>query len=276
MARIEKGYARIGEGQLHLRMRRGESEQTPIVLLHASPASSASLAGLMEAWRGDETLYAFDTPCNGQSCPPAAEAPEIADFADMLDRGCDDLDLGEIALYGTHTGAHIAIAWALARPDRVRALVLDGVALLSDAERADMLANYAAPRRPDEIGSQFHWAWQYIRDQMIFFPHYRKDAAHMRAGGSFDPELLHQFTLDILSNLDSYHLPYHAVFRHEVRADLARLDLPTLLIGEECGPMAEGYAELCQLVPDARRASPGHGPAAKAQAIAQFLQGVSR
>ena len=257
---------------MHLHRMAGETDgHLPLVMLHASPASSTSLLPIIREMPPSRDVIAFDTPCNGHSCAPAMDDPEISDFADMLDRACDATGLDELAIYGTHTGAHIAIAWALARPGRVKGLALDGVALLDADLRQEMLAQYAPPQRPDETGSQFHWAWQYIRDQMIFFPHYRKDAEHRREGGVFDARLLHELVLDVLNNLESYHMPYRAVFRHEVRADLKRLALPTLVLRDGGGPLDPASRELSSLVAHAKLADRCGSPAAKAAAIQSFV-----
>lgn len=272
MRAIEKAYAAIEEGQVHLHRSAGEaSGQLPVILLHASPASSTSLLPIMRALPQSREVLAFDTPCNGQSCAPVTDDPEIDDFADMLDRACDALGLNDIAIYGTHTGAHIAIAWALARADRVKALMLDGVALLDADLRQEMLTEYAPPKQPDAAGSQFHWAWQYIRDQMIFFPHYRKDAEHKREGGVFDADTLHSLVLDVLNNLESYHMPYRAVFLHDVRSDLAKLELPTLVMSDEDGPLDQASNELRSLVANAQLADQCGSPSAKAAAIQSFI-----
>lgn len=227
----------------------------------------------MEALDEGLSLYAFDTPCNGQSCAPAMAAPAIADFADMIARGSEALGLERQALYGTHTGAHIAIEWTLARPKEVRALVLDGVALFEEVTRAEFLERYAPPQRPDETGAQFHWAWHFIRDQMLFFPHYRKDADHLRAGGTLDPAVLHELVLDVLNNLETYHLPYEAVFRHDVREALARLGVPTLVLADSESALDPATAEIASLVPGAQVAPDCATPEAKARAIEIFLKG---
>ena len=229
----------------------------------------------MLALSEDLSLYAFDTPCNGQSCAPTMVSPAMADFADMIARGCEALHLKKPALYGTHTGAHIAIEWALARPSQVRALVLDGVALFGEAMRAEFLELYAPPQKPDEAGSQFHWAWSFIRDQMLFFPHYKKDAEHLRAGGTLDPDVLHELVLEVLNNLETYHLPYEAVFRHEVREALAGLKVPTLVLGDSESALDPATAEIARLVPGAEVAPDCDTPQAKAKAIEAFLKRLS-
>lgn len=271
-APINKDYVRIAEGQLHLRWRGACDGATPLAMLHASPSSSRSLVPLMEALGHGRPLFAFDTPCNGHSCAPLVNTPVMADFADMIARGSDALELDTIVLYGTHTGAHIAVEWALARPSQVKALILDGAALLDEAARTEFLAHYAPPQLPDPSGMQFHWAWNFIRDQMIFFPHYKKDAEHLRAGGSLDPKLLHELTLDVLCNLESYHQPYEAVFRHDVRAALARLDVPTLVMGDSESALDPATAEIARLVERARTKPDCASPQAKARAVEAFLK----
>ncbi|WP_439534102.1 alpha/beta fold hydrolase [Polymorphobacter sp.] len=242
---FDRGYARITEGLVHHR-RLGTG--TPIVMLHASPASSRTLEPLGALLTSRHDVLMPDTPGNGASSPPALPIPELADYADMLDRACDRLGLETVDLYGTHTGAHIAIEWAIARPDRVRSLILDGVALLSPDQRAEFLDHYAPPQRPDASGTQFAWAWNMIRDQMIFWPHYRKDSAHLRRDGQFEPGLLHDLTMDLLGSLETYHQPYQAVFRHDVLARLPLVTRPVLWLQGEVGVLdTDASAALARL-----------------------------
>ena len=175
----DHGFVRISEGQIHYR-RAGSADQRPLVMLHASPASSRSLLPLAAALPGRHLILP-DTPGNGLSCAPAVASPNLATYAAMLDQAMDALGHRAIDLYGTHTGAHIAIEWAIAHPDRIGTLVLDGVALFSPELRAEFLAHYAPPQAIDASGRQFPWAWNMMRDQMIFWPHYKQDAAHLRA-----------------------------------------------------------------------------------------------
>lgn len=276
---IEKAYAQIAEGQLHLRRKSGREGAQSLVMMHASPSSSLSLEPLMGALGTQHDLFAFDTPCNGQSCAPAHDAPAMADFAEMIARGFKALrskGLGRErpALYGTHTGAHIALEWALARPSEVRALVIDGVALLDDETRAEFLENYAPKQVPSDTGAQFHWAWNFMRDQMLFFPHYKKDYNTLRDGGTLDSEILHSLTVEVLHQLKVYHLPYEAVFRHDVREALQKVSVPTLIIGDKESALDPATTEVSELVPGARTALDCASPEAKARAIEGFLEGI--
>jgi pimeloyl-ACP methyl ester carboxylesterase len=264
---FDRGYVRVAEGLVHYR-KAGPAEGRALVMLHASPSSSRSVEPLARLLPG--RLWMPDTPGNGASSPPGMTVPELGDYADMLDRAADALGLETIDLYGTHTGAHIAIEWAIARPERVRSLILDGVALFDEATAAEFLAHYAPPQTPDASGTQFAWAWNMIRDQMIFWPHYKKDSAHLRRDGQFDAKLLHDLTLDLLESLETYHQAYEAVFRHKVLARLPLVTRPTLWMQGEGGPLdSDAGAALARLA--SHRLVMVEGLQARAAAMVEFL-----
>jgi pimeloyl-ACP methyl ester carboxylesterase len=266
---VDREFVRLAEGLMHYRV---VGEGPPLVMLHASPSSSATLEalGVAVAAAAGRRVFMPDTPGNGLSVPLLQDAPELADYAEMMARFCAALGLGVVDVYGTHTGAHIGIEWALMAGGAVRQLVLDGVAVMDAAARADYLAHYAPPRAPDAHGTQFPWAFNMIRDQMIFWPHYRQDAAHLRAGGQFDPALLHGLTMDLLMALPSYHHAYRAVFGHDVLARLGMVAQPLLFLRHAEAPLEAGAeAALAQL--PAARVAQTDDLAARVAAIANFL-----
>lgn len=267
---IDRGFVRLDEGLMHYRSAGSDSSAPPLVMLHASPASSQSLEPLASILAGPRRILMPDTPGNGQSCPPASPDPDLPAYADMMEHFCDVIGAPQVDVYGTHTGAHIAIEWAIRHPGRIRRLVLDGVAILSVDQRAEFLEHYAPPRAPDAAGTQFPWAWNLIRDQMIFWPHYRQDAEHLRAGGQFEPRLLHDLTLDLLNALDTYHQPYRAVFRHDPVARLALVTHRTLWLQSSHGPLDANSASAIAALPSADVAAVADNPT-RAGAITGFL-----
>jgi len=272
---IDRGFVRLAEGLIHYRMVGETKDQPPLIMLHASPSSSRSLQGLAQFMAPHRQVLLPDTPGNGASCAPSQPEPTLVDYADMIARFCDELGLDHVDLYGTHTGAHIAIEWAIAQPLRVRRLILDGVALLSEANRLEFLRHYAPPKVPDAAGTQFAWAFNLIRDQMIFWPHYRQDAAHMRQGGQFDPALLHGLTMDLLGALETYHQPYHAVFRHDPLARLPLIQTPTLWLQSRNSPLDANTERAIAVLRDVTVAH-ADDLSAKAFAIYDFLNGGSQ
>ncbi len=266
---VDRGFVRLDEGLMHYRV---VGEGLPLVMLHASPASSATLEDLGAALTvaAGRRVIMPDTPGNGLSVAVSGDDPELGDYAAMLARFCAGLGLGAVDVYGMHTGAHIAIEWALMDGSAVRRLVLDGVAVLGADERAEYLQHYAPPRGPDAHGTQFAWAFNMIRDQMIFWPHFRQGAGHFRAGGRFEPELLHALTMDLLMALPSYHHAYRAVFRHDVLARLEQLTQPLLFLRHDGAPLEAGAAAALARLPGARVAETDD-VAARVAAIVDFL-----
>lgn len=234
---IERVFVRIEEGQVHLRrLPAAEPGHTPVLLLHASPASSWFMQDLMLELRAAGRLgeiIAPDTLGNGDSVAPFPAEPDIAYFAGSMDRLCAALGLGAVDAYGTHTGARIACELAAGYPARVRRLVLDGITEYADELRDAVIANYAPVVEPDAYGRHLIWAFNFCRDQALFFPHFMQDAEHRLAVGMPPPHILHRITLDVLKTLDTYPKPYIAAFRYRAFERMPAIAAPTLLLKPE-------------------------------------------
>lgn len=252
MADVNRQFARIEEGLVHLRVAGNVGDQPPVLMLHPSPASSLFLTPVIEAVGEHRHVFAPDTLGNGDSPPPAPAAPDMAYYADSIRRLLDALDIEQCDVFGSHTGAHIATELALLAPERVRGIVFDGVLLLDDPGREQFLEHYAPPQTTDAIGSQLNWAWHYVRDQMIFFPHFKKDAEHIRAGGSLDADYLHDLTVNLLRNITHYHKTYHAVFQHDVMPRIARIAQPLAIVTGVADPLANAVVPITEVQAEAR------------------------
>lgn len=276
MTQIERGFVAIREGQVHFRRCAGPSLPLPLWMLHASPASSVNLSALMRELSASRTVIAPDTLGNGDSAPPAPAEPDCAYYADSSVRVMDALGIERVDLYGSHTGAHIAVEIAIAHPDRVGRMVLDGIGMFEPAEKADYLANYAPAISPDAFGTQFHWAWHFVRDQGWFFPYFKRDKAQLRGLDAPPIEALHTVTVEVLKSIRTYHLAYRAAFAHADRERLPLVRVPSLVMADEADPLKKGVALAAQLLADARSSIVrGEADAAglrdKAQLIARFL-----
>lgn len=252
---IERCFVRIAEGQVHLRSSAGSaspdaaSKSLPLWMVHASPASSISLVGLMTELAKTRRVIAPDTLGNGDSAAPAVPSPDIGYYAAASLRVMDALGIERADLYGSHTGAHIVLEMALAQPQRFGRVVLDGIPVFSASEKADLLAHYAPAIKPDSFGTQFHWAWHFVRDQGWFFPYYRRDAAHLCGIDAPSSEVLHTTTLEVLKSIRTYHLAYRAAFSHADRERLPLLRLPALIMADSRDPLRSGVALAASLLP---------------------------
>jgi pimeloyl-ACP methyl ester carboxylesterase len=238
-ALIDRGFVRLEEGLVHYRSRGSlrDASKPPLYLAHAGPGSSRGMVPFMKALGPDRFLIAPDMLGNGDSDPPASESVAIDYYADTVVRILDRLGIEQIDFYGSHTGALIGMDLAIRHKHRLRKLVLDGVLIFSDAEKKDLLANYAPKMIPDDHGGYLSWTWQFIRDMSLFFPHYRRDATTRLPNGTAPPDQIYGGVVDVLKALKTYHVAYNAAFAYNVEAALPKIDLPTLLTCFTWDPM---------------------------------------
>jgi len=245
---VLRGFVEIEEGQVHYRSCGAtRPDALPLVMLHASPGSSKMLAGMIALMGRTHHVIATDTLGNGDSVPARGAMPTIADFADAHLRALDALRIEQFDLYGTHTGGCIASEIAIRHPGRVRRLILDGMSLYSEEERADMLEHYALEIRPDLGGGHLAWAWHFVRDNYRFWAGYQRDAAHVRTVGLPAPEVLHDKLVEVLKACATYHLSYRAAIAYRKEERLPLLRTPTLLVcaqNDMLLPYLEGVAKL--------------------------------
>ena len=274
---IDRSFVRLAEGLIHYRHAGlADDARQPLYLAHAGPGCSRGLEPLMEALAGSRPLIAPDMPGNGDSAPPLAPPTDIAYYAEAAVRLLDALGIERVDFYGSHTGACIGMELALAFPDRIGALVLDGVMLASEAERAEMLERYAPAITPDLYGSHLAWAHAFMRDMGLFFPYYARDEAHRIAGGAVpSAEALHAAVVDVLKALGSYHHAYRAAFAYPAAERLPQLACPVLLTATMRDPLHPDLAKAAVLLPraQARLLDLAATSAERAAMIAAFLEG---
>ncbi len=124
---------------------RGAGE--PLVLLHGNGESYKYFEKQIEYFSASRRVVAVDTRGHGAS--PRGTAPfTINQFALDLNGFLDGLGLGRIDLLGFSDGGNIALTFALAHPERLRKLVLNGANLdPSGVKRSTQL--------PIELGYRF-------------------------------------------------------------------------------------------------------------------------
>ena len=272
-APIRRGFVEVAEGQVHYRTAGWDRPGVPLVMLHASPGSARMLEPLIGAFGRSRRVVATDTLGNGDSSPPAEDGTDIAYFADAHLRALDSLGIGRFDLYGSHTGANIACEIAIAHPDRVRRLILDGVSLYTAEERADMLAHYAPGVTIDQNGTQLHWIWHFVRDVYLFWPGYRRDAGHRRALGLPGADELHDKVVEVLKAARTYHIPYRAAIGYDKEPRLPLVRVPILLACARGDMFLEYFERVRALMPNATPLiTGGTGSAdALAETVASFL-----
>ena len=246
---VRRVFVDVPFGQMHYR---SAGSGPALVLFHASPGSSKQLEPLIALLAANFTVVAPDTPGNGDSSPLPVEAPAIEDYARAMIEFLDALDIDSAHVYGTHTGACLGSELALLAPERVDKLVQDGVVVFSEAERQELIANYARPFKPDINGTHLTDAFMFCRDQYMFFPWYASDKEHRRDAGLPAPEPLHTWVVEVLKAATTYHLAYRAAFAYPAEERLPRVRNPVLCVAASDDPLGPPTKEIVSELADGR------------------------
>ncbi|MEM9529844.1 MAG: alpha/beta fold hydrolase [Pseudomonadota bacterium] len=263
-------YAQIGSpDQPRLIHYRTAGSGPPLLMLHASPLSSAVLVPLMGALTDRALVIAPDTPDYGYSdpLPSAAEdlSPYVAAMIDLLDA----LGLARVGVYGTATGAQIGIELARAHPDRCAFLIADNAAHFSDADQAAITEGYFPDLTPDPLGGHLVRTWSVARDQMLFFP-WQQSHARLPSG-SVDPAAVEMLGQQFLAAGSGYATAYRAAFSNERAERLMAVGVPTTVMRWE-GSIVKPFTDRLEEFPLPDTIQMEHcGPA-----IADRLDGLAR
>jgi pimeloyl-ACP methyl ester carboxylesterase len=239
----------------------------PVVFLHGSGTSSLSLLPLLERLEGVRAI-AVDRPGFGQSEPDRVPRLRFRDAAvKFVDEVLDELGLETSALAGNSMGGTWALWYALARPERVRRLVLLGSAPLLPRTRAPLpLRVSAAPLlgellphvlRPSRNLVVRLMASMGEGDTIVRYP----ELIESVVGAARDP------IASAANRAELRAVMTHFGFRRSARIEpdeLRRLTVPTLLIWGDHDPVGtvEAARATATLVPPARLAilPAGHVP----------------
>ncbi|HEY8533127.1 MAG TPA: alpha/beta hydrolase [Micromonospora sp.] len=241
-------YVVTSHGRVHVRMD-GDPSAPPLLFVHGSPGSAESFAPLIEELAKDHLVIAPDTLGNGYSDAPTVADPDIAYFARAYAEALEQLAVGPVAIYGSHTGACIGLELAIARPDLVRSLVADGLPAFDDEVVADILANYWVSLEPERNGEHLLRAWHTIRDAQLWWPWYRDDREHRRPTAPSAPEDLHRLVLEFLKSGPTYRLSYSAAFRYRAAERLPKVQVPTLVCAAPTDMLWQSSQQLVEQAP---------------------------
>lgn len=227
-------------GQVHLRQAApndaSSNDDVSLVLFHESPLSSRVWDLVLPVSGRLRRVIAPDTPGYGLSDPPPHDGFEIPDYASALLAALEDAGVGDMVVCGVHTGASIALEVAR-QSDRVRGVILSGVALLTEEERNQYLDSWTPPIPVTSDGSQFPWAVE----------------RYHRIWGSETPGWMLNLAInDLLHTWERYDWGYRAAFRYDPEPALRELRLPTLLLDPEFDLLADKDPLVQAMVADCR------------------------
>ena len=220
-----------------------------VLLLHQSPQSSTAMLPLAEKLVSRYCVIAPDSPGFGLSDPLPMETITIEDMAHALEEFTTAVQLPPAAVVGVHTGAEIALEFALRFPDQVDFLILDGLALFNEEESADILEHYLPPFKPGWDGNHLTWLWARLREQVIFFPWYRKDREARMHYDMPDANYIHSWFMDFMYAGDEYRGGYGAAFRYRNSAAIKDIIPPAAAL-YRTGDVLESHRQRLPALPD--------------------------
>ena len=273
---IRRRFFDLSNRQIHYRCRQSDGSRPPLVALHALPGSARRLEPLIGALDG-RLVVAPDLAGLGDSGPHPDANASIQDHAQDMLLLAEGLGLGNVDLYGTHTGAAVAIEMAITAPSRIRRVVLDGVPLFNPEAIGELAQRYAPAIEPDHNGSHLLWAHNFCRDMLLFWPWYDKSAAAARAGGLPSARDLHCWVLEVIKGLDAIPGGYRAAFAYRAAERLPLVSQPALCISAAADTLDEASRRAADLLPAGRLISvdgveAGMAPPGRvAEAMLRFL-----
>lgn len=205
---MHRAFLQVGDRQVHCRW---IGQGPPALFIHSSPANSSFVIDDMAAHADRYTCFAFDTPGFGLSDPLPFAAMTVADLADATAAAMESLGLPPVPVYGTHSGAAIALELGYRYPAKVTGLVLDGVPIFTREEVAPLMDGYFAPLLADVQGGHYSATWTRFRDQSIWFPWCVKTPDNLNEYDLGSPQSIHRWTQMFFAAAAHYAPAYMAV-----------------------------------------------------------------
>ena len=239
-------YRETGEGPL-------------LFLLHPSPSHSGSMEPMMQLLGTHFRVIAPDTPGYGQSASLDPAPETIEGYLPFIEQLVTHLQADRILLYGTATGAQLAIAYALAH-----------VAHFEEDIRNPRLQQYFISLEPEIDGSHLTRLRQMVEQSCLFFPWFSTHADN-RIADSLPPDaIIQQLVEEYLTAGTDYARAYRAAMLHERAEKVQQLKVPTLIFRWQGSPILRYMDQLLTFsLPDCVRVVPTPAAIAERRSIMQ-------
>ena len=241
--RVKQGYINVGsEARPQLIHYRTAGTGPALVMLHASPTSSAALLPFIGVAAEHATVIAPDTPGYGWSDPLLEPGGDLSGYVAALHTFTERLGLNSFSLYGTATGAQIAIEFSKTHAAKVDCLVLDNAAHFTDEEKEGIVAGYFPDLTPDATGSHLARTWSVARDQCVFFPWHQATPKTRLPAGGVNTRVVHLMAMEFLQAGKDYDRAYRAAFANEKIERVRPITVPVTILRWE-GSILKPYTD---------------------------------
>jgi pimeloyl-ACP methyl ester carboxylesterase len=266
--RHKRRFVQVGERRVHYL---SAGEGPPVVLIHSSPANAWLLMKEIERLSSDYTVFAPDTPGFGLSEPLPLPEMTVSDLADALAETLSAMQMPPCPMFGSHTGAAIALEFGVRHPLRVTGLVLDGVPAFTEAECELYFRDYFRDIPATDLGGQYAEVWTRFRDQSIWFPWSERAPENLNPYDLGAPESTHLWASMYFDAADGYKPAYKAASYYGACAltATAALTVPAIFTATDTDMLYPHMARLPHLKSNQEIRLIGGSYAAKRELVAE-------
>lgn len=201
----------------------------PLIYLHDLPGGIDLHREEVERLSQDRPVIAFELAGNGESF--IAGTPGQSIWLDQVEDVRSQLGWQRLELFAHGTSAGLALDYATRHADKIAGVILRSPPVLSASERQEFAARYAPDITPTEDGGYLLRLWHHLRDQELWYPHFRKDhTARRTAPPRIDPAWLTRRAVILLKQPEHYSAIWRAVFEHDLKAMLEAGNVPVRVI----------------------------------------------
>lgn len=211
----QRGMAAVGNYDVHF-LRAGSGSAKPVVLIGPSPGCVAPFVNRLET---DRPVMALDPLNAGESGDGPARPDQQAA---ILRAAVMALDVTEYDLAGIGSGANIAMEMARYEAD-AKVTLIDPL-WVEEPQRAAYETAYFSDWQLQMDGTHMLKLWMFLRDQMLWFPHFDQRRQNIRTDGAYDWTELHQDFLAQLKHAATLGQAWQAAWAYPLRRKLADFD----------------------------------------------------
>ncbi|TMM58659.1 alpha/beta hydrolase [Maribacter algarum] len=200
-----------------------------LLMLHPSPSSSLSLIPLARQLALHYTVYCVDTPGYGQSDALIESPTHLSNYTAFLYKALKKMGLKKPAIYGSATGAQLAVRYGLEYPEVVSHIFLDNSAHFDDALSDKILEHYFPDLTPKLDGGHLTQIWTIVSQLFQYFPWCFTTEEYALNRPQMPDFVLQMIAMDYLRAGSTYDIAYKLAFQHERGQYVQQLKVPTTI-----------------------------------------------
>ncbi|QLG45059.1 alpha/beta hydrolase [Costertonia aggregata] len=219
-------YVTVNNKKLHFYMM---GSGPALILLHPSPSSGETMLPLAKQLSSNYTVLCVDTPGYGKSDALAVVPYELSAYTDFFHEAFKKLGLEKPAIYGSATGAQLAVRYGLEYPDSVSHIFLDNAAHFDDASANEIIEHYFPDLTPRLDGGHLTQIWSIVSQMFQYFPWCFTTKKYALNRPQMPLFVLQMVAMDYLKAGATYDIAYRLAFQHERGRYVQRLKVPTTI-----------------------------------------------